>query len=286
METLDLSSVQPVARPMVEAVSTVYLRHVRPWLIGLMIHGSALKGGFIPACSDIDLHVYLDDAAFTAQGQLPLEVCLAIQQELAQIDPAPFQYIQCYALPPRLPAHHIGPVPGAYQMLIGSLPVSEATEEQLREAARTALKELQSPPEYITRDLLQSGGGKLERLVRLVCTDVWPALYQMLSIARGRRRPGLGSAERAGDCAGCARNGPGPGDSGILRAGVCLLYDSDIGFRCLAGHFICCGVSERGKKLVGRKSEEREKFALDRGRASYYAVGQKPTFSPDVVVYP
>ncbi len=90
METLNLSSVQPVARPMVEAVSTVYLRHVRPWLIGLMIHGSALKGGFIPACSDIDLHVYLDDAAFTAQGQLPLEVCLAIQQELAQIDPRRF----------------------------------------------------------------------------------------------------------------------------------------------------------------------------------------------------
>jgi hypothetical protein len=119
METLNLSGVQPVARPIVEAVSTVYLRHVRPWLIGLMIHGSALKGGFIPGCSDIDLHVYLDDAAFTAQGQLPLEFCLSIQQELAQIDPAPFQYIQCYALPPRLPAHHIGPVPGAYQMLIG-----------------------------------------------------------------------------------------------------------------------------------------------------------------------
>ena len=182
METLNLSGVQPVARPMVEAVSAVYLRHVRPWLIGLMIHGSALKGSFIPGCSDIDLHVYLNDAAFTAQGQLPLELCLSIQQELAQIDPTPFQYIQWYALPPRLPAHRLGPVPGAYQMLIGSLPVPEATEPQLREAARAALTELQSPPEYITRDLLQSGGGKLERLVRLVCTDVWPALYQMLTL--------------------------------------------------------------------------------------------------------
>ncbi len=182
MERLNLSGVQPVARPMVEAVSAVYLRHVRPWLIGLMIHGSALKGGFIPGCSDIDLHVYVDDAAFTAQGQLPLALCLAIQQELAQIDPSPFQYIQCYALPPRLPAHRLGPAPGAYQMLMGLLPVPEVTAQQLREAARTALMELQSPPEYITRDLLQSGGGKLERLVRLVCTDVWPALYQVLTL--------------------------------------------------------------------------------------------------------
>ena len=68
METLNLSGVQPVARPIVEAASTVYLRHVRPWLIGLMIHGSALKGGFIPGCSDIDLRLYLEDAAFTARG--------------------------------------------------------------------------------------------------------------------------------------------------------------------------------------------------------------------------
>ncbi len=47
MESLNLAGVQPEARPIVEAACTVYLRHTRPWLIGLVIHGSALKGGFI-----------------------------------------------------------------------------------------------------------------------------------------------------------------------------------------------------------------------------------------------
>ena len=54
MDGLDLSGVQPEARPIVEAASAVYLQHLRPWLLGLLLHGSALKGGYIPGCSDID----------------------------------------------------------------------------------------------------------------------------------------------------------------------------------------------------------------------------------------
>jgi hypothetical protein len=182
MSELYLARVQPEAKPIVEAASQIYVTHVRPWLVGLVLHGSALKGGFIPQCSDIDLQLYLDEAAFTPEGQLPLDICLSIQQELAQIDPSPFQYIQCYALPPHLPANQVGPIPGGYAVLLGRLPVPEATEEQVRSAARRALDDLIPLPDYVPRDLLQHGGGKLERSVRLLCTDVWPTLYQVLTL--------------------------------------------------------------------------------------------------------
>ena len=100
MHNLDMSRVVPVARPVVEAAARVYLRHTDRWLIGLLIHGSALKGGFIPGCSDIDLQIYLKPEAFTVYNQLPLEICSIIQRDLARIDPQPFQYIQGYALRP------------------------------------------------------------------------------------------------------------------------------------------------------------------------------------------
>jgi len=132
----------PEARPIVEKAAAVYLKHTASWFVGLVIHGSAMKGGFIPGCSDIDLQLYLEDAAFTAQGHLPLKVCLSIQRDLARIDPAPFRYIQCLALSSTLPKDHVGPIPGAYRMVAGRLPVAEATAQQLRDSARKALTEL------------------------------------------------------------------------------------------------------------------------------------------------
>jgi len=44
----DLSRVVPEAKSIVQAAATVYLNHTGPWFIGLLVHGSALKGGFIP----------------------------------------------------------------------------------------------------------------------------------------------------------------------------------------------------------------------------------------------
>jgi hypothetical protein len=90
MPEFHLARVQPEAKPIVAAASQIYVAHARPWFVGLVLHGSALKGGFIPQCSDIDLQLYLDEAAFTPEGQLPLDLCLSIHQELAQIDPSPF----------------------------------------------------------------------------------------------------------------------------------------------------------------------------------------------------
>jgi hypothetical protein len=61
---LNLSPLTPEARPIVEAAAAIYLRHFQPWFVGLVVHGSALKGGFLPGCSDIDLLLFLDRQAF------------------------------------------------------------------------------------------------------------------------------------------------------------------------------------------------------------------------------
>jgi hypothetical protein len=169
----------------VHAAAKVYARHTAPWFIGLLVHGSACKGDFIPGCSDVDLKLYLRDEAFIGQDteiKLPFTLAAAIHRDLALVDPTPFQYIQCYAERPTLREGQLGPVAGAYQVVLGSIPVPEATADQLRAAARSALERLDPYPAYIAKDLLQHGGGRFERTVRFACTDVWPVLYQVLCL--------------------------------------------------------------------------------------------------------
>ncbi len=179
---LDVSQVVPEARSIVYRATTVYLHHLGQWCIGVLVHGSALKGGYIPGCSDIDFQIYLEPWAFNKQGQLPLEVCLALHRDLALIDPSPFQYIQGRALPPEPRMGYVGPIPGAYQVVTGSLPIAEATEEDLQGSARHALENLDPPMLYLSKGLLEHGGGKLARQVRWLCTDVWPMLYHVLTV--------------------------------------------------------------------------------------------------------
>ena len=178
----NLSRLVSEARPIVAAAAPIYMQHTHPWFIGLLIHGSALKGGFIPGCSDIDFQLFLDDTAFLVPGQLPLEVCLHIYQDLSQVDPAPFRYIQCNVLSSLLPEGYIGPIPGAYHLLAGTLPVAEATRQQLQDSARKRLAMLDPVPRYMVGSLLEHGGERLAGNIRWLCTDVWPTLYQVLTL--------------------------------------------------------------------------------------------------------
>lgn len=177
---VNLSSVTPAARPIVVAAAGVYRRHSGRHFIGLVLHGSALKGGFIPGCSDVDFQLYLDQAAFTEAGQLPLARCLAIQLDLSRIDPAPFRYIQCAALASELPPTFLPPVPDTYLVLAGRLPVAEATEEQIVQAAHHALQTLVPVPPFVVGSLLEHGAGRLSGAIRWLCTWVWPTLFQVL----------------------------------------------------------------------------------------------------------
>ena len=179
---LNLSPIVPEALSIVRAAILVYLQHLGQWCIGAVIHGSALKGGYIPNCSDIDLQLYLEPAAFNEHGDLPLECGIALHRDLARINPAPFQYIQGYALPPWKKEGRTGLIPGAYHVITGMLPVPEATEEELQTAARQALERLDTSNVFRSQDLLQHGSWKLAQRVRWLCTDVWPTLYHMLTI--------------------------------------------------------------------------------------------------------
>jgi hypothetical protein len=178
----DVSGLIPEARPLARKAAAVYLRNTAPWFIGLIVYGSAVKGGVIPGCSDIDFQLYLEDSAFSWAGQLPLELGFAIRRDMADIDLGPFRYVQCYARKGEREDDLVGPIPGAYHLIAGRLPVPEATAGELQESATKALTQLNPAPTYIMGKLLGPGGVRLARSIRLLCTQVWPVLYQVLTL--------------------------------------------------------------------------------------------------------
>ena len=73
---IDVTPLVREARAPVRKAAEIYIRHIRNWFVGLLAFGSAVKGSFIPGCSDIDLKLYLEDSAFVSKWQLPLQVCM------------------------------------------------------------------------------------------------------------------------------------------------------------------------------------------------------------------
>lgn len=187
---LDLGGIQEEARPIVRRAAGVYRKHTAPWFIGLVVHGSAVKGGIIPGCSDLDMQLYLEPEALSWHGHLPLELAFAIRRDLEGIELWPFRYLQCYTFTAEMPEGWVGPIPGAYRLVAGRLPVAEATAEDLRRAAARSLGALDTAPTYLVGNLLgpdgersrAAGGVRLGRSLRLLCTQVWPVLYQVLTL--------------------------------------------------------------------------------------------------------
>jgi hypothetical protein len=178
---INLTNLTEEAKPIVRQVAEVYIKHTDDHFIGLIVHGSAMKGGFIVGSSDIDFHLYLNESVFNENGQLPLSLALNIHRDLAKINPYPFSYIQCDALTSELPIGYVGPVPGAYHIVAGYLPIEEATNKQLKESAINALNKLSPEPKYL-KNLLDHGKERLTRIIRLLCTQVSPTLYQVASL--------------------------------------------------------------------------------------------------------
>ena len=177
---VDVSALVPEARPLVQEAAGVYLAHLGRWFIGLVAYGSAVTGGVVPGCSDIDLDLYLDDAAFVEEGQLPLDLCLAIRRDTSQIDTAPFRCIQCFAYPPRPPAGiRVQPLPGNYSLVMGTLPVVEATTEQLCDESREWLANL-TPP--IPAGLLLHAGRRPEADVEELKGWVWGTVRAVVTL--------------------------------------------------------------------------------------------------------
>lgn len=158
-----------------ENVVHVLLTHLHHFCKCILIHGSAYKGGVIPHCSDIDFQIYLTEEAFDDGGSLPIETVLALHSDLARVNPDPFSYVQIRAIRATDPTVRI--LPGTYKVLWGKLTNREATAEEIRLSAKEKLENLALPPFAVAERLLDHGDGKLERTVRLLCTDVWPAFY-------------------------------------------------------------------------------------------------------------
>jgi len=173
----------PDAQDICMAVADVYGSHTQEWFVGLVVFGSAVKGGFIPGCSDIDFQLFLKDDAFDPDGCLSLSVGLEIHRNLLKIDPAPFRYIQCTPFSTeRLPKGYFGPVPNTYRVVRGHLPVPEARVEDLLGSAKQELATFDPSPDFVRKGLLDHGGGRLDRDIRLLCTKVWPILFHVLSL--------------------------------------------------------------------------------------------------------
>lgn len=184
----DVSGLVPEARPVAQAVASIYWKHTQPWFVGLACFGSVVRGDVILGVSDIDFHLYLHPSIFIEsdgkQNILPLELGFAIYRDLAQIDPSPFSYIDGGAETNFLPDGHVGPIPGNYHLLAGNIPYAEATNKQVKVLARQELTHLKPLPAFISDALLQHGThqGDLSNTVRKLCQTVWPIIYHIASL--------------------------------------------------------------------------------------------------------
>jgi hypothetical protein len=164
-----------------EQTLDIYKTQTGKAFIGLIVHGSAVKGGIIRGSSDIDFQLFLAESIFEKDGSLPLKLYLNIHHELSKIETHPFRYIQCKAISNHLPKDYVGPVPGTYRLVEGVLPIKEANNEQLKKSAELALQSLNDTPDYLS-SLLDHGKDRLTHLIRLLCTKVSSLIYQVLAI--------------------------------------------------------------------------------------------------------
>ncbi|MDQ6422444.1 hypothetical protein RB620_23720 [Paenibacillus sp. LHD-117] len=162
-------------------VRDIVLFHVGSSFRGLIVQGSAVKGGVIPGSSDIDYVLYVDDAGLNECGTLPSAVCIRLHHALSDIEVRPFRYIQFSVSSPKTNAY-LPPIPGSYKLLAGELLEPEATGDQILQDAVASLEKLQPEAAFNPHLLLDHGEDRIERCARLMCTIVWPVVFQLLTV--------------------------------------------------------------------------------------------------------
>lgn len=178
----DVGPLVPEARLIVQRIVQLYWEQFGAQIVGILVHGSALKGGYISGCSDIDFQIYVGSGVLDEFGGPPLEQALAIGRAQATLDIAPFQYIQAYIM--AVHTHNerfkgfVGPIAGAYHMVYGHLPIPEATDIQLLADAHRTLERIPLWFSETKQRLLEHG--RVERNTRWLCTVVWPVLYSVI----------------------------------------------------------------------------------------------------------
>lgn len=182
---VDISGLQPEAREIVRPVGRIVVEHLGDQLITLVAHGSAVKGGFIAGCSDVDLTLLVVPSLLDGDTrQLPLALAYPLYGELSGIDLRPFRYLQVYTFPSGEHSSHRF-IPGAYHIVAGDPHVNLTSAAELRRSAHDALASLDPAAHVarISRQLLGRGSGAHSQELRYLCTDVWPVLYHTLTIS-------------------------------------------------------------------------------------------------------
>ncbi|MEX1254239.1 MAG: nucleotidyltransferase domain-containing protein [Dehalococcoidia bacterium] len=155
---------------------------------GIVLHGSVVKGGSIEGFSDVDFMVFLTPDAFDPEGNLPDDMAFAMQE---RIGPLPWReagilYPQAYFYDARrLPDWWSGPAAGSFRVLLGRLPDEAApTAERLRaSAARYLRDELSKRITSSVQNFADGDDASLSRRVRLLGTDVTPAVFSLVTPA-------------------------------------------------------------------------------------------------------
>ena len=155
---------------------------------GIVLHGSAVKGGSIPGFSDVDFMVFLTPNAFDSQGNLPDDAAFAMQERIGPLAwrEAGVLYPQAYFYDARrLPDWWTGPAPGSFRVLFGRLPDQAApTAERLRaNAARYLQEELSKRITSSVQNFADGDDASLSRRVRLLGTDVTPTVFSLVTPA-------------------------------------------------------------------------------------------------------
>lgn len=183
-ERLNVSGLLPEAREIAGAIAWGCLEELGDSLVTLLFHGSAVKGGVIRGSSDLDFVLIVAPELLTEGYELPLTRATSLHRRLATIDPTPFRYLQGYVGTRDRPPG-AGFIPDAYAVVHGSTDVPLATSEQLLDAAANALSTLDRPGQRdrLSSALIKHGTGRLDREVRLLCTDIWPTVAHISSLA-------------------------------------------------------------------------------------------------------
>lgn len=176
-----MESIQSVAQRINLAVRDIVLKHVKSSFRGLIVQGSAIKGGVVPCSSDIDYVLYVDDTGLNELGTIPAEICISLHKALSDIDVHPFRYIQFSVISPKT-NKFLPPIPGSYQLLAGQLLELEATNDQILQDAVASLDRLKPEVAFHPHQLLDHGEDRIERCARLMCTVVWPVVFQFLTV--------------------------------------------------------------------------------------------------------
>ncbi|MEK7397555.1 MAG: nucleotidyltransferase domain-containing protein [Candidatus Poribacteria bacterium] len=154
-------------------------------LVAIVNKGSSVKGGFIPGLSDVDLHVYLKEEAFTYSDLIKLELGLSFQEKMDKlihkydVGDGPIQVI---FLNVDNPKRWSGPLPGTYLILYGdSCPEPEPHAEEMLEMDRLCLR---SPSYFynLINTYADKANEELADFVRKINPAITPALYRVLSL--------------------------------------------------------------------------------------------------------